>query len=104
AATHVALALDHGVLLDAERRARRVAEAAGERLERLQQRTAALAGALTEADVVTTVVSGGLELLDAVAGAVWTLAGDRLRLAGATGYPESITGRLTDVPLDAPYP
>ncbi|MFL6136475.1 MAG: GAF domain-containing protein [Frankiaceae bacterium] len=104
AATHVALALDHGVLLDAERRARRVAEAAGQRLDRLQRLTASLAGALTEADVVTTVVSGGLELLGAVAGAVWTLHGDRLRLAGSTGYPPRITDRLADVPLDAPYP
>jgi serine phosphatase RsbU (regulator of sigma subunit)/anti-sigma regulatory factor (Ser/Thr protein kinase) len=104
AAAQVSLALDYAALLDTERRGRGAAQAAATRLGLLQSLTAALAGALTAESIVTTVVSFGLEAFDAIAGALWVAAGDRLRLVGATDYPPAVLARWQDTPLSSVQP
>ncbi|MDX6208267.1 MAG: hypothetical protein QOE24_658 [Frankiales bacterium] len=104
AAEQVSLALDYAALLDTERRGRGAAEAAAARLGLLQSLTASLAGALTAESIVTTVVSFGLKAFDAIAGALWVAAGDRLRLVGATDYPPAVLARWRDTPLNSAQP
>lgn len=93
-ARRAALALDNARLYEAEQQARRAAEDAAARTERLQAVTAALSQAITPAEVIDVVLTQGVTATGAYAGAVVLLneADSTLRLAGQRGYaPQSVT-------------
>jgi signal transduction histidine kinase len=87
-----AQALERARLYEAERRARAEAERAVRRISRLQELTAALAGALTPSQVARAVVEQGTAALGAEAGVVVFAVeeGDTLEVADSTGYPADL--------------
>ncbi|HST66494.1 MAG TPA: SpoIIE family protein phosphatase, partial [Mycobacteriales bacterium] len=89
----------------AEQRARAAAEAAGERLGRLQQVTAGLAEALTVEQVASVMVQGGLSVAGCRAAWIGVLddAGDEL-VALAASFPIEPGGPAARIPLDAASP
>ena len=89
----------------AERRARAAAEAAGERLGRLQRTTAGLAEALTVEQVAAVVVRGGMSVAGCRSAWIGVLddAGDTL-VALAASYPLVPGGPAARIPLDAASP
>ncbi|MBV9290888.1 MAG: GAF domain-containing protein, partial [Frankiales bacterium] len=101
AAERAAWAVEHGLLLAAERRARDAAASVGERLDRLRSMAQALLANLTVEDVVATVVHRGVSLLGAFGGALWAMSGERnLILRGVVGYPREVEQRWRDMTLD----
>jgi PAS domain S-box-containing protein len=98
-----ALAIERAALHDGERRARRLAEVALARANRLQQLTAALAEALTRSQVARVLVREGVGALGADAGAVFLLdeTGEELELVAQRGYPSHFAGELGRVPIAA---
>ncbi|MET0397652.1 MAG: GAF domain-containing protein [Longimicrobiaceae bacterium] len=87
-----AQALERARLYEAERRARAEAERAVRRISRLQELTAALAGALTPSQVARAVVEQGTAALGAEAGVVVFAVdeGETLEVADSTGYPADL--------------
>ncbi|HET7311363.1 MAG TPA: GAF domain-containing protein, partial [Mycobacteriales bacterium] len=106
AAERAAWAVQNGLLLAAERRARDTAESVSERLRRLEQISNELLGALTVDDVVGVLVERGVSLIGAIAGSLWEPdpAAGVLRLRGVAGYPDEVVRRWSDLPLDAQAP
>ena len=106
AADRAAWAVQNGLLLAAEQRARNDAESVAERLRRLEQMSNELLGALSVDGVVRVLVESGLSLIGAIAGSLWEPDPDAgvLRLRGAIGYPDQIIRGWTDLPLDADAP
>jgi serine phosphatase RsbU (regulator of sigma subunit)/putative methionine-R-sulfoxide reductase with GAF domain len=102
----LAYTLDHARLLDSERAARARAEQAAARVRRLQGATAALAAALTPAEVAHAVVGAAVSALDAAAGSVWLPADDgaNLRVVQGVGYEVGQLERWGRQPVDAPLP
>jgi PAS domain S-box-containing protein len=88
-----------------ERRARAAAEAAGERLGRLQQVTAGLAEALTVQDVATVMVRGGLSVAGCRSAWIGVLddTGEALGVLAAS-FPVEPGGPAAQIPLDAASP
>jgi len=76
-------------------------EEAAERTLRSQAIIAALAQALTPAEVVEVIVTHGLRILDAAAGAVTLLneAGTAVNLVGSSGYWEDRLSEWKQIPL-----
>ncbi|HEV2149374.1 MAG TPA: GAF domain-containing protein [Longimicrobiaceae bacterium] len=101
-----AQALERARLLEAERRAREDAERAVRRITRLQALTAALAGALTPAQVARAVVEHGTAALGAVAGVVVLASGDggSLEVADSVGYPPELLEPWARFPATADVP
>ncbi|MDX6647956.1 MAG: hypothetical protein QOK40_3683 [Miltoncostaeaceae bacterium] len=98
------LAVANARLYQAERRARRDAERAGERVARLQDVTAALSRAVSPEEVAGVVVEQGIVALGAVAGLV-ALRGERsCTVLRTVGYPPDVLERYRRFPLDAPIP
>ncbi len=98
---------DNALRIASEQRARQEAERAAERAERVQAVTAALSGAVTQAQVVDVILGQGILALGARAGwaSVLTEDGDSLQLVGhAGGYPEEFVSQLRRVPLSIPRP
>lgn len=93
-------------LLQAERDARRIAEAAVERVMRLQAVTGALAETISLDDVAHAVVTAGLAALGADAGsiAIHEPGSDSLLVVHAAGYDSEIVDRYRTIPLDSPLP
>jgi serine phosphatase RsbU (regulator of sigma subunit)/anti-sigma regulatory factor (Ser/Thr protein kinase)/PAS domain-containing protein len=89
----------------AEQRARAEAEAAGERLGRLQQVTAGLAEALTVEQVAAVMVRGGMSMTDCRSAWIGVLddSGEEL-VALAASYPLRPGGPAARIPLDAASP
>jgi len=75
-----ALAIENARAIDAERRAREIAEGAADRIARLQQLTALLAEALTAADAAQTIARVGSGALGAAEAVVWLTSPDGLAL------------------------
>ncbi len=90
----------------AERRLAERHAAADARTGRLQALTAALAAALTPAEVGGVVIEQGTAALGAAAGLIAYLADDgaHLEVAGTRGYPEEAVRAWRRIPLDAPVP
>ncbi len=90
---------------EAERQARAAAEAAGERLGRLQQVTAGLAEALTVEQVASVMVQGGLSVAGCRSAWIGVLdeSGDAL-VALAASFPVELGGPAARIPLDAASP
>src|SRR5207244_11689755 len=89
-ARRASLAMDNAFLYETAVRAGREAERAADRTAALQSVTAALAEALTPAEVTTVIVERGLAVLSAAAASIVLLSPDRteLRLLRAFGYPD----------------
>jgi serine phosphatase RsbU (regulator of sigma subunit)/anti-sigma regulatory factor (Ser/Thr protein kinase) len=106
AAERAAWAVQNGLLLAAEQRARDTAESVGERLRRLEQISNELLGALTVDDVVRVLVERGVSLIGAIAGSLWEpdAGGGVLSLRGVAGYPDEVVQRWSELPLDAQAP
>ena len=105
-ARRAASAIDNARLFAAEQRARRAAEEAAERVGRLQGVTAALAPALTTADVADAVVAHGIGALGAADGLLYLAGndGEPLELVRAHGVPEATIREFGRLPIDAPVP
>jgi len=106
ATERAAWAVQNGLLLAAEQRARTTAESVSERLRRLEDISNELLAASTVDDVVRVVVDRGVSLIGATAGALWEpdAAAGVLRLQGVAGYPGEVVERWQDMPLDAAAP
>ncbi|HEU4529088.1 MAG TPA: GAF domain-containing protein [Actinomycetota bacterium] len=98
---HAGQALERADLYETERLARRDAERARERTERLQAVTAALTLADTTASVLDVLVEQSLAALGAIAAIVVRPADDGadLERASSRGYPTEITARWERFPL-----
>lgn len=105
-ARRAAVAVENAALYAAEQRIRQAMQRAAERLERLQQITAALSEARTSAEVAEVILDQGLAALGANAGVVSALTpdGSRLRCLGITGYAPEVAQIWADVPVEAPLP
>jgi serine phosphatase RsbU (regulator of sigma subunit)/putative methionine-R-sulfoxide reductase with GAF domain/anti-sigma regulatory factor (Ser/Thr protein kinase) len=106
ATERAAWAVQNGLLLAAERRARRTTESLTERLRRLEDISNSLVRASTVNDVVRVVIERGVSLIGAFAGALWEPDADAgaLRLRGVAGYPDDVVERWSNLPLDAAAP
>ena len=106
ATERAAWAVQNGLLLAAEQRARTTAESVSERLRRLEDISNELLDAATVEDVVHVVVDRGVSLIGAIAGALWEPDPDAgvIRLRGVAGYPEEVQERWAEMPLDAAAP
>lgn len=91
---------------EAERQARRAAERAAGRSAGLQQVTAALAEALTSAQVGQIVVERGIAVLGASAGSIVLLdqAGANLDILSSVGYSTELIDKWRRFPITAPVP
>jgi PAS domain S-box-containing protein len=101
----VGLARDLGTLPPAgtaERSARLRPEAVAERLSRLQEVTAALSAAVTEAEVAQAILGLGLHVLGASGGSLCFPEGGILEVAHAAGSMDSAGAGGTPGPLRAP--
>jgi PAS domain S-box-containing protein len=105
-AQQCAQALERARLYEAERDARRAAEASARRLAALQAATAELTAALTPREVVDAVLRAGLPAVGATRGSVALLTDDgaAVEVAGAAGYPEEFLASYRRVPIDAAFP
>ncbi len=92
--------------VEAERRLAERHAAADARTGRLQALTAALAAALTPAEVGGVVIEQGTAALGAAAGLIAYLTDDgtHLEVARARGYPEAAVEAWRRIPLDARVP
>ncbi|HMQ30824.1 MAG TPA: GAF domain-containing protein [Chloroflexaceae bacterium] len=87
-------------------RARATAERAADRVARLYTVTAALAEALTLAEVAEVIVNEGMAALGAIAGSVRQLSpdGGALLALQVAGYPPELVEQWRVIPIDAPMP
>jgi GAF domain-containing protein/anti-sigma regulatory factor (Ser/Thr protein kinase) len=104
ATERAAWAVENGLLLAAEQRARTTAESVSERLGRLESMSRELVSALTVDQVVRVLVERGLSLLGAMAGSFWQPSDGVLTLRAVVGYPDDVVRRWTDLPIDASAP
>src|SRR3954452_15779363 len=106
ATERAAWAVQNGLLLAAEQRARTTAESVSERLRRLEDISNELLSAATVDDVVHVVVDRGVSLIGAIAGGLWEPdpAAGVIRLRGVAGYPDEVLERWAEMPLDAAAP
>lgn len=97
---------ERNLLLAREHDARKRAEAAAERTNRLQVVSAALSGALRPLEVARVVVEQGIVALGARAGAINLVSADgsRLEVAHASGYADPHLDPYRTFPVDAPTP
>jgi len=100
------LAVDNAQLYASEHQARQAAERAADRTSRLQTVTAALAQALTPAQVAAAVVDQGVAALEASAGSIVLQAGDgsTIEVVRAAGYAEDVAAPWRQFPITAPVP
>lgn len=111
-----ALALAVGLALVVPRRAGRLLDAveadraavvmSEARTRRLQEVTAAMAGAPRMADIVELALQQGREATGAAAGSIALLdpTGETLQTAGLVGYPPEVTENFPAYPVDASLP
>ena len=100
------LAIDNARAYAAEARARTTAERALDRTSSLQRVSAALAAALTPAEVAENVVRQAVETAGAHAGAMAVLTedGGELEVVFELGYPKEMISRFRRLPVDADLP
>jgi PAS domain S-box-containing protein len=100
------VAIDTVRLLADARAAGATAQAAAERITRLQHVTALLAGALTEQEVAETVIREGLPAFGASDCVIYLLSSDgrQLELAASAGVPKSATDEFRIFQLSAALP
>jgi PAS domain S-box-containing protein len=103
-AGRVALAIANGLIHSAEQDARRAAEAAAERVERLQRVTRGLAGASSRDAVTDLVVRQGRAALDASGALIALSHDDRLSIVASDGYDARFTASYEGTPLASSDP
>lgn len=103
-AHQAALALDRARLYEAEQHARAVAEAAANRMSRLQTVISALSQAVTVQQVADVIVFHGIAALAAHAGSVAMLKDAHLEIISTANYSESTVASWRQIPLDADVP
>jgi PAS domain S-box-containing protein len=105
-ARRAAFAIDNALLYQEALDARREAERAAERTTALQSVSAALAEALTPAEVAEVIVERGLATLSASAGTIMLLSPDRgeLVMLRAFGYTDQVIEPWTRFASDAAVP
>jgi hypothetical protein len=101
-----ALAIDNARLYQVAREARHAAERSADRTARLQRVTAALAGALTPAEVAEVVMREGVEALGASAGTLCLLDEEsgELEVVRSEGLPRHMVDAWRRFSLDAGVP
>jgi PAS domain S-box-containing protein len=102
-ARRVAQAVSNAQLYAAEQSARQAAEAAADRMERLQHVTRALVEASSRAAVVELIVREGRAALGAVAASVASVMDDRLELVADEGYGRAAEP-FRSIPANSPLP
>lgn len=107
-ARRAAIAVDNARLYDKEREARAAAEAAAERVRRLQGVTAALSGAVTRDEVADVIIREGMRAFNAE-GAVLNMLtpdGQMFELVRNVGYPPQVMQHWRRYPatIRAPVP
>lgn len=102
-AARIAQAVDTVRIFTREQAARREAERAVDRTERLLRVSAALAAAVTREEVAETALREGIAAVGAAAGGLGVLVdnGERLERLAMVGYPAEIVEATRYVPLDA---
>jgi serine phosphatase RsbU (regulator of sigma subunit)/anti-sigma regulatory factor (Ser/Thr protein kinase) len=102
-ARRAALAIDHVMLHESERRARRLAEVSAERSRRLQGLAASLAEALTPHEVAEVLVREGTAALGARAGVVYLCdpQKEELVMEAHAGYPDWFLELFRGMPMTA---
>ncbi|MGN6561571.1 MAG: GAF domain-containing protein, partial [Thermomicrobiales bacterium] len=105
-ARRAAIAVENARLFANEQAARQAAEAAISRVARLQNVTAALAQALTPAEVAQTIATQGIAALGAQAGVIMQLTpdGTELDLLHSSGFPAELIEPWRRFSLLAPAP
>ena len=103
-AAQTAQALARSRLYDAERQARTAAEALADRLARLQQLTAGLAGSRETAEVVDLVVDNAADALGAGVAVISLIEGDELRMLRIRGVDDEAVRPWQRSPLAAELP
>ena len=102
-ARRAAQAVSNAQLYTAEQAARHAAEAAVDRMERLQHVTRALVEASSRAAVVELIVREGRAALGAVGASVVSVIDDRLELVADDGYGPNFEP-FRSIPADSPLP
>ncbi|HXF36779.1 MAG TPA: GAF domain-containing protein [Actinomycetota bacterium] len=99
-------AIDNAHLYREQREARRRAERAAARTERLQAVTALLSGAVRPRELGEAVLMEGIPALSADAGSVFMLVPEEavFELVAFSGYPEELAERFRRIPADAGGP
>lgn len=82
--------------------ARRTAEETAERIQKLQNVTAALSGAMTRDSVVNITVDQGREALGARGGGLWIVHNNHAELVHSTNLSNAALSKFGAVPLDHP--
>ncbi|NJP06217.1 MAG: GAF domain-containing protein [Chloroflexaceae bacterium] len=103
-AWRVGLALDTASILEQTQESCALAEEMAERIGRLQQITAALAGKLTVEAVIDIMVTQVIAATQAQAGAFLQLNGQEIDVVLAQGYPDEHIARWQRFSLDTPMP
>jgi PAS domain S-box-containing protein len=98
-----AQAVSNAQLYAAEQAARQAAEAAADRMERLQHVTRALVEASSRAAVVALIVHEGRAALGAVGASVAAVSDGRLELVADEGYGPAVEP-FRSIPADSPLP
>jgi PAS domain S-box-containing protein len=102
-ARRAAQAVSNAQLYAAEQAARHAAEAAADRMERLQHVTRALVEASSRTAVVELIVSEGRAALGAAGASVVSVSDDRLELVADEGYGPAAEP-FRSIPADSPLP
>jgi PAS domain S-box-containing protein len=102
-ARRAAQAVSNAQLYAAEQSARQVAEAAADRMERLQRVTRALVEASSRTAVVELVVRAGRQAIGATAASVAIVREDALELVADDGYGFTASP-FRSIPFDSPLP
>jgi PAS domain S-box-containing protein len=103
-ASRVALAISNGLIHSAEQSARRAAEAAALRVERLQKVTRALGSASTRDDVADLVVREGRAALGASGAVIALSQEDELSIVASDGYAAGAVKPYERMPLGSAQP
>ena len=100
----VAVAIANGQIREAEQDARRAAEAAAWRVERLQRVTRRLAGASSRDVVAEIVVHEGRTALGATGAVIAISHSDDLGVIASEGFADEVIERHRHIPMTAPLP
>lgn len=101
-ASQIAQAAARARLFERERESRAIAERHADSMQRLQQLTAQLSGAVDPEDVAEIVIDCGSALVGALRGGLWLVDEDarELRLLRTSGYPPAWVDGFGSLPLE----
>jgi PAS domain S-box-containing protein len=103
-ARHAALAISNAELYAAEQAARKLAEAAADRTERLRRTTRAVAAATTADEVMSIILGATCAATGARGGSIVLRDGDELVIALAQGLDSARVEKFRRFPVESPLP